>query len=176
MGARPVLTEVAERQQKSVTGKLEQKTALGRNSSRGKTRGDFRTDGRQALQPSTNREITAPKAEPEAHLSTQGKGLALTQRQDLDEEKLAVPRGRNQASGVSKAPKQIRVEETHAGSRRAIAETNYGSENQEDRRRLGAPGARNERAGTLCKPAAAGIGSEDQTRRKPTILLAGMKS
>jgi hypothetical protein len=86
MGARPVLTEVAERQQKSVTGKLEQKTALGRNSSRGKTRGDFRTDGRQALQPSTNREITAPKAEPEAHLSSQGKGLALTQRQDLDEE------------------------------------------------------------------------------------------
>jgi hypothetical protein len=43
----------------------------------------------------------APKAEQGAYLSSQGKGPALTQRQDLDEEKLAAPRGRNQAGGAS---------------------------------------------------------------------------
>jgi hypothetical protein len=74
-----------------VTGKLEQKTAPGRESGGG---------------------ITTPRAERAVHLSSQGKGPALTQRQDRDEEKLAVPRERNQAGGASRAPKRIRVEET----------------------------------------------------------------
>jgi hypothetical protein len=56
---------------------------------------------RHSLEPSMNREIMAPKAEQGAYLSSQGKGPALTQRQDLDEEKLAAPRGRNQAGGAS---------------------------------------------------------------------------